>query len=1341
MAAGPTLALALVFLVAVPSAHADWEVRRRSGTRLAEQAAHALASRPEDGALAARLLRQVSGPSAAIWLKWFEDRAARAPGDYRARLAHAQVLLAARRWSDAAAAFAAATALVPEASVPRRGRALALAGGGDASGAAAELRAALPLAKGATEVRLIARELVARAVAAGDQDAEIEGRRAWLKAAPGDEALLLELAEALGRSGRNLDAARTLAEAPPGRGPARARRALAEGRHRSASDDLSGAAQALEQAARLAGPEDGDLRREIWDRSVEIARRRDKLPQLAATLSSPRDAIEWAALARIRDERGDLNGAAEALDRALGLRPRDLEIGRRRIALARRRSGAAEVARLYEQLAEMAPADPHVVGEVLEELQHLGRRTAAARVFDKVIATARSRPEMLRTLALAASQWGDDRRTTTAWKAVLRLDPRDELAIVALGEVELLRGQKRGAIEAWRVLLRNHAPAEGHARFAEVLADHDLAREAAAEARQAIRHAPAEIRHRRLLATILERQPAELAAAESEWELVLRLCRSPPRPAEHREARAHLIALWSRRGPVRLEVKLRELEERIRKDPLDREALAFLVEAQLRSGRVDAAAGTLRRWLAGVDGGKAVLKVDAGDAELVMLLVRALRQSHRADDAVPWLEELARRWPERARDVHLQLADIALATHGDARAAEHATAAASASPDDPQVLLRVAAVEERLGQLDRAIQHARHAHAARGDPSAALALASLLSRRGEIDEQRTLLREVLRRSDDDEVIAEAGRRAIALEEATGTLEQLERLVADLPAGPGEGGGAQQRVLLAILERMLPAAYRDKEHDPEALARHRRLAQHALRPLLELISLPDALPSVSTVELLGMLGRAEAVPALARILAPDPGPGDEQQNAVGGGRRAARPSDELVAATVMALARLGGEEGQIAVRPLAEARDRSVRLAAIWALGKLGGADSARLAENDMQGERVDAAVIGCLTAGRRGGPQAAAALLTVARDAGRPMAVRRAAILGLALGQHRQEAGALLAFIDGGDRELAFSAAVSLGALAASDASLEGTLVPALLERTLMGEAGGSVSAQAARLALTRVLGALPLPDDATAIRGARIDADALLATLESAASDSERPPWWPGQRERISAVLLAGLNGDRDRARAALRGLDARADGLGLGALLEPPSADRATSATESAALAWVTDAVLPAVRSLAAAADPETRALALSVLSKTDAGRAVSTTDLVAGSGGDARSADAATHVAPPGRHRARMDRATIPALLATARRSLDAASWRARLAAVQLLATLPRDRHVEETLLAAAADPAALVRFEATAALTRSDSATIRRRLLDLAANDPSAAVRRAAGGQPRSSVSGP
>ncbi|HVU51520.1 MAG TPA: hypothetical protein VHL80_12585, partial [Polyangia bacterium] len=152
MRRGFLLAIGLLTFARGGVAAADWEVRRTNDRALVEQAARALAARPEDAALAARLVRLAGKDGAASLRARFEVPAAKPDARYAEVAACATLLFALGANDDAASAFARAAALRPEVAM-LAGRARALARAGKRDEALAAYDEAIAAAKAPAERR------------------------------------------------------------------------------------------------------------------------------------------------------------------------------------------------------------------------------------------------------------------------------------------------------------------------------------------------------------------------------------------------------------------------------------------------------------------------------------------------------------------------------------------------------------------------------------------------------------------------------------------------------------------------------------------------------------------------------------------------------------------------------------------------------------------------------------------------------------------------------------------------------------------------------------------------------------------------------------------------------------------------------------------------------------------------------------------------------------------------------------------------------------------------------------------------------------------------------------
>jgi tetratricopeptide (TPR) repeat protein len=1175
---GVVLAIGLGTFVHAAGARGDWEVRRTDDRALVEQATRALRAHPDDSALASRLVRLAGKRGAATLRARFEGPARAAGARFDEIAAYATVLLALGANEDAAAAFARAAAARPELAM-FTGRARALERAGRRADAVTAYEDALAHAPTPAERRRLLEAEVAL-LDPGALERELAIRRALAALEPRSEDAAERVVDVLERLGRAAEAADLLeARATPAR---EFERGLRVAELRDTAGDGARAAARLTTLLATLPRGDVERRRLVWTRALVVARHRDALPALAEALARAPGPVEWDVLGQVRDELGDLEGALEAERHAAGARPGPA-LGRRMVALLDRLGRDDEAAAVYEEMERREPDDPSWGLELVERELRRGRRKQGEVHFDRAAARFARSPTAMVRLAELASRWGEDERALLAWERVRRLSPRDEQGILGLGETQFAAGKRDLALKTWRGLREREPGVAGRLRLAEVLLEHDLLAEAFAEAQEARAREPRQARVHRLLAQILERQ-RQTDAAVREWEATLELSGGDALAAERREARTRVLALLARSGRSRLDERVHALAERVRQEPRDRETALFLSEAQQRMGDQAGAIATLRALLER-DAAAGAATGHEPDAEVKLALVRLLRATGQTEEAVRALDELARRVPSRAREAHVQIADIELGRHDEAVALAHAEQAARLGAGDGQSLARIAAIQERAGDDERAFETYRRAFETDADATAGLALARLHERRGDFAASAEVLRHIVETATDEEVIFEAGRRALDVEELLGRLPDFERLVAR-GLFAGARAPAMRRVLVEVLRRLLPVLYRSAPADAAASDARARVAQHGLRPILELLTEVDAPADPAVVELLGLLGNKDAAPVLARLAAPATdlslSPGPDHVTHVPG-------TDEARLAAVLALGRLADERGHDVLEKLASAPEGRLRAAALWALGRMGGARDVALFSRGLRDARADVAGFACLGLGRARTAQAAGLLAHVATDVARPVSVRRAAVAGLAVSSDPAATTTLLTLARSGDDELARAALLALGE------HRDRRALPALFEDALLGRAP---VAAAALLALDAWASGAPPPDEAQAIEGTRLELDALLSALEPARSGADTSVLWRDDTRLVSGALIDALAEAPERRLAALEALDARQDGPGVGLLLEGAAVPLAPAT--AAALTAVAGATRDAV---AARLDDDlvaVRALALRVLAK---------------------------------------------------------------------------------------------------------------------------------------------
>jgi tetratricopeptide (TPR) repeat protein len=1244
------------------TAAADWQVKRDSGRALREQALRALLSRPEDPALAARALRGAGQAEAERTLQ----RAATAAGEpdaaYSRVLAHAQLLVAAGRPAEAATEFARAIALRPSAAAAQTGRAHALEKQGHVTEALAAYAAAATLEKVPGRRRVLLQTAAALAARVGATAAEVEARRGLVAERPADVTLNLTLARALGRAGQAAEGSalleRLLASSKGRIGQ------LALAREAASLREATGELEASETLLRSAlGDRSASSRErlEIYRQLVRLALRRGRgleiepwLQEQARAPGSP--AVAWQALAELRQELGDYEGAVRAW-REVGQRDPAGNATPRLVQLLDRLGRDGEVLRLHDRSAARGQMDADSVLEMIERKYRRGERQDAQARFDRAFRQLRRSPAALVRLADLASRWNEGERVLACWDALLALDPRDERAIVGLGEAHFQAGRRELARRTWHALLRLvQPPAAAHARLAELLGDHDLLDEALPLARSAQKLEPAEPGHHRTLARILEKK-RELAAAVSEWRAVLGKSLGPERAHERREARARIVNLLAREGRERLRAETVLLKDRFGRHPEDRESALFLAELQLRLQSPADAVQTL----------SAAAEAAPGDTEVVPMLVRLLRQSRQTDPAVAWLERFAAKVPGRAPEALLQVAEIRLERYEDQAALAAANRAVELSRRAPEVLMRAAELQDRAGQPEQALASYRGALGEATSAKAALAAAGLLVRRGEAAAALAVLRQAGRTNADPEARADLMARELDIAEYAGELADLVSRLAREPAATSTG---ERRLVVELYRRVLPDLYRRSSRDEGAHARWQKLAATASRPLIALLVDPEGEPDPALIDLTGMMGNRDVIPVLLRLTeSREAGRGDKDDQLVPGElANSSAQGDRVVQAALIALGRLRAAPALARLLELSGHPEAKVRAAAVWALGRLEAPEAESRLRTASRDPRAEVAALAALGLGRLRTSSTGAVLRRLALDAGEPVQARRGALLGLAMAGVSDSGRDLLSLLDGAEPALTRTAAFALGVLR-DRAALSSLWRVALV--------GRGPAQEAAALALAATAAEAAVPDDGVLVGSGPLDAGELLDALSAfpAVNDAPVEALWIEHAAEIGDLLQSALGGRGDDRRRALLALDSRAGGLGLGRLL---SGSAAVSARASAALAEVARRVREPLGPLLTDPDVSVRVRALRVASKL-ADERVTTTHIIAAledAAGRAQAgpewdgldpAEAAVGALEVQKRQGRLD---AEALWRQAPRLLQHPAWAVRLGTVQAL-----------------------------------------------------------------------
>lgn len=612
--------------------------------------------------------------------------------------------------------------------------------------------------------------------------------------------------------------------------------------------------------------------------------------------------------------------------------------------ILRRRGEHAGALAALRALEGIEPCDAGRTARMVELSSRLEEQAAADAILDRALRVCVRDADELAALADLAARRRDDARTLRAFTALAATAPGDERAWLGLGEAHFQAGRHELARRAWTRAVRRVRPtAAARLRLAEILADHDLADAAIVELRAALTADPRSRDAHLLLARTLERRRRDDDAIAA-WSTVLSLAGGDAAAATiRREARAHLVSLYAAQGPARLRDEAAALARRVQENRADRDATLLLAEVEVARGDPSTAVAVLERARA----------TDAADLEIANALVRLLRQSLQPRRALVVLRDLAARLPERARDVLPVLAETELESGDRAAALSTLARARSWFAEDPERLLRLAALEERAGDVARAAE-TLEAAVRLGARRAVVSRLRLALRAGDIDGALRVLEAI----PDDGLRGDEGadivRHALLLAELRGDEERrsawlARALVSDdgavldaaaawvaraalgasLAAAPEHARAAGLRILARVL------AGAAKPGEPErslvlALARH---AAPELAPpgaaaaALRLLRAAPGSLGPPALAALGRLSDPEVVPALLHAL-DDRDPEIAGQAAGALATAAARPEvrDRLLAIAVEARAPVPVRRAALYSLARASTRDVDERIA-------------------------------------------------------------------------------------------------------------------------------------------------------------------------------------------------------------------------------------------------------------------------------------------------------------------------------------------------------------------------------------------------------------------------------
>ncbi len=1222
-----------------------------------------------------------------------------------------------------------------------------------AAGKNAEARAAFDKALAATGTTKVVkmkalRALADLALAAGD----IEGARAYfnqyIALDPGNATLRLELGDALAHAGRHDEAIAVYEETEKrlGSDPARRVEVVARiGQALEGKGEDAPAIAAYRRAIKLV-PRGYYLEVELTARIIDIYRRTQTLPELLTYYeqewtAARRGHFEWDTLARLYEETGDQEQAVVAYKKAVAKAPYELETQRRLIQLLETVGRDKEALAQYEVVVREAPGEARFQIELAERYWRAGEAKKALEVLRRMEGRFPGDGGAQSAIAEIYLRWGKDDLALIALERLARLEPDDPAHLVTLGEQYHQRGQKEKAMLTWK-RIANTRSASGYAKLGDVLAEHDAPTEGLVYYAKAIKLAPQNPELYKGRAQIHERQK-QFDEAVADWEQALTLWTKPSDRSARREARRRIVAVLQRWDSGR---KAREYVDRwqlaFRKTPPDLEAGYFLVAHYEHPTR--AVKGEPRATL------ERLHQLAPDDQDTIQDLVKAYTAAQMWDQAVDKLKILAVIAPAREREVYGQIAEIMTKARRDTEAIDWAQKALAKSPNDPVAYQRLAERYFEMNDFEKAA--AAYEQTIALDPrnfKAHFELADIYDLLNQHDQAIELYRRVLRQSTDDDQLLRAGKRAIVLAEAEGSLGELEKVVAPLSTILGHKP-VYRRILVELFDHYVePLEERTRRGPPEvraaAKAELERLGRGGMKALLDaLADESDPAQRAVAVAVLGHLGNKAAAMPLVRVAREEPAAVDPSAPRSAGTLTQALDLESRVAALVAA-GQLGDPRVVPETLPMAKHGDVALREAAVFTLGRVADPRTLPALLAALGDGRPSVQALACLGLGRLTDVRARTAVEQRTTDARTPDLVRAACALGLA-DDGVAALAALTAALTDNAGETQRIAAWALGQL--GDQRALPALWAAYFRR--VGQDRSTIAWAIAQLGDPH---AATAPETTTyPMRAGKLDLAALVRDLPGQLPDSAIPASAiVAHAAAIAAAINVGLGSHRDEALSVLTDLDARDAGLGVGAIVPAAAPPVVVAALEAIGVA-----ILPAVIRRASDDDFKVAARALGVAAKIGGPTAAAAVEQALRSPSRLVRAAATRSVAVLHRRGA-----MTPTLKVALVAQLTSTDWEDRQHAATALGGLGGDSDVA-ALVKALRDPWSFVRDAAAAALgslrataavpalldaTRDVNPAVRAsaaralvaigdpratpRLLELAADDPDDAVRAAAG----------
>jgi tetratricopeptide (TPR) repeat protein/HEAT repeat protein len=1154
------------------------------------------------------------------------------------------------------------------------------------------------------------RALADLALATNDVDAANAYFKQFLDLEPNNAQLWIERGDAMLQAGKRDVALESYAAAEKLLGSDPSRKIEVVARRGQALEQMGKEDEAVTEYRRAIkmAPAGYYLEIELTNRIIDIYRKKQALPTLLAQYEKEwpeggRRHFEWSMLGKLYEETGAQDKAINALKKAVAKSPQELETQRRLITLLENSGRDDEALAQYEAVVRAAPGDARFQLELADRYARRGKDKQATEVLARLQQRFPSDAGVIAAIADLYQRWGKEDLALAQFEKLAKLEPDDLGHIVALGEQYWQKGtpdQKKRAQQVWsRLASLNKASA--YAKLGEVLNEHQNPTEALANYAKAIKMDDKNPEFYRGRAQVYEGQKAYGEALADLDKVLLLLDPKASNKSVRREVRRKYVSIVTRFSAREQQFKKKWIDgwkDGAGADPATTEFGYFLVEYYGKTGKQEK--GQPEKVL------EQLHKRVPEDQELVLDLIKHYRFGRKFEPAIVLAQEIAAKVQSRQAEMFHLIADIKMDQRLDKESREWREKAIALSPNNPSGYEKLAEGYVAMQQFDEAIATyekvlQRNPH----NPKAQFALSQLYIQNGTPLKATALLRDVLRSSTSEEEIGRAAREAIALEEMTDSLGELEKVLSPL-AFMMAHKPVYRRVLVDLYLRYVPRLVEREKHGTDevkkaARAELLRVGGHGLQPLLEALrDEKEATQQRVAVAVLGHLGNKGAAAPLVHMARLEP-----QRDARYIGSLAEALEREVRVDALIAAGRLGDARVLSDVLPLMEHPELAMREAATFTLGRSGDKRAVGPLVKALGDRRPSVQALACLGLAQIDDTRVAPAAIGMLADPRKDDVTRAACAYAVGVRRSTAATPALLSALVDNRGEAQRVAAWALGQI--GDPKTLGPLIRAYYAR-----AGRSSEELVWAIGRVSNLGLPPIAGPELGeypVKASKYDAAAALGDLPGPLPR----PTTPGKlvadhADDIARGLLDALGEHRDVVVSVLADLDSAPTRLSLGALT--PST---TDAKTTAALAKIAVAITPAIQTQLGSDDPKVRALAVSVIAKLDDGKgtAIAAITKALADPADQVRASAMTSIAvlatrgnPP------------PDLVRALSKTLASGSWPDRRVAALALGKLA-DKGDPAALVKAANDSSSFVREAVAGALGELPPATGLEALLKL------------------------